>query len=153
MFNIFLTGLLREEWHAGCWWRLHHVSWNQSDLWRGRAFAKTKCLSTPQVMSLWFISSCSVCFSQLLGIWCISEWMAAGKPKNLQLVELGPGRGSLASDILRVSLSVWNVISFGCVRQRLGPYDYCKIVTVQPNMWLIWSQLSPSRLNSSVHSD
>lgn len=43
------------------------------------------------------------CFRcQLLGVWIISEWMGAGQPKQLQLVELGPGKGSLASDILRV---------------------------------------------------
>lgn len=40
---------------------------------------------------------------QLLGVWCVSEWMAAGKSSMFQLVELGPGRGSLASDILRVN--------------------------------------------------
>ncbi|XP_041722011.1 protein arginine methyltransferase NDUFAF7, mitochondrial isoform X1 [Coregonus clupeaformis] len=41
-------------------------------------------------------------FGELLGIWCLSEWMGAGKPSHFQLVEFGPGRGSLANDIFRV---------------------------------------------------
>ncbi|XP_077342688.1 protein arginine methyltransferase NDUFAF7, mitochondrial isoform X2 [Lithobates pipiens] len=39
---------------------------------------------------------------KLIGIWCVSEWISGGKSKSLNLVELGPGRGSLMGDILRV---------------------------------------------------
>lgn len=40
---------------------------------------------------------------QLIGVWIVSEWMGAGSPKQLQLVELGPGKGSLATDVIRVN--------------------------------------------------
>ncbi|XP_048391421.1 protein arginine methyltransferase NDUFAF7, mitochondrial isoform X2 [Stegostoma tigrinum] len=49
-------------------------------------------------------------FGELLGVWCVSEWMAAGKPKTFQLVELGPGRGTLASDALRVFSQLHSVL-------------------------------------------
>lgn len=42
-------------------------------------------------------------FGELLGIWIVTEWMAQGqRSKGVQLIELGPGRGTLMDDVLRV---------------------------------------------------
>lgn len=42
-------------------------------------------------------------FGELLGIWCVTQWEQFGKPKKMQLVELGPGRGTLMQDLLRAA--------------------------------------------------
>jgi NADH dehydrogenase [ubiquinone] 1 alpha subcomplex assembly factor 7 len=41
---------------------------------------------------------------QLVALWFVNEWMMAGSPEDIKLVELGPGRGTMADDMLRV----WN---------------------------------------------
>ena len=40
---------------------------------------------------------------KLVGVWFVNQWISSGQ-NTVQLVELGPGRGTLASDLLRVSL-------------------------------------------------
>jgi NADH dehydrogenase [ubiquinone] 1 alpha subcomplex assembly factor 7 len=34
-------------------------------------------------------------------VWCVSVWEEMGRPNKLNLVELGPGKGTLMKDILR----------------------------------------------------
>ncbi|KAG7451355.1 DUF185-domain-containing protein [Guyanagaster necrorhizus] len=41
-------------------------------------------------------------FGELVAIWLLSQWQNAGASHSIRLVELGPGRGTLMADILRV---------------------------------------------------
>ena len=40
-------------------------------------------------------------FSEIIAIWILSCWKTFGKPKNFNIVELGPGDGSLAKVLLK----------------------------------------------------
>jgi NADH dehydrogenase [ubiquinone] 1 alpha subcomplex assembly factor 7 len=40
-------------------------------------------------------------FGELIGLWCAVQWQAMGGPDPVNLVELGPGRGTLMADMLR----------------------------------------------------
>lgn len=41
-------------------------------------------------------------FGEMIGLWCIDKWQQAGCPTPIRLVELGPGRGLMMADILRI---------------------------------------------------
>lgn len=36
-----------------------------------------------------------------IGVWVAWVWQSAGSPEKVQLVELGPGRGTMMADVLR----------------------------------------------------
>lgn len=38
-------------------------------------------------------------FGELIGLWCLSMWMRLDKPIDLQIVEVGPGRGTLMKEM------------------------------------------------------
>ena len=40
-------------------------------------------------------------FAEMVALWCVSLWEHLKKPKKILLVELGPGDGSLCSDLLK----------------------------------------------------
>ena len=42
-------------------------------------------------------------FGELLGLWCAVTWQQMGAPSPVNLVELGPGRGTLMADALRAT--------------------------------------------------
>lgn len=41
-------------------------------------------------------------FGEMVGIWCLATWESMGKPSVINLVELGPGNGTLMKDVLRI---------------------------------------------------
>jgi SAM-dependent MidA family methyltransferase len=45
-------------------------------------------------------------FGEIVGAWLIEAWLRSGRPTPVRLVELGPGRGTLMADILRVAAHV-----------------------------------------------
>ena len=41
-------------------------------------------------------------FSEMIAVWIVSAWEVLGRPKKINIVELGPGDGGLAKIILEV---------------------------------------------------
>lgn len=42
-------------------------------------------------------------FGELIGVWAASAWEQLGRPERFRLVEMGPGDGTLMSDVLRAA--------------------------------------------------
>jgi len=66
-------------------------------------------------------------FGELIGLWAASVWTDLGQPAKVRLVELGPGDGTLMSDLLRAgraapgflaAAEVWLVETSAPLRER-----------------------------------
>ena len=40
-------------------------------------------------------------FGEIIGIWAVQKWFEIGAPSTFNLIEIGPGRGTLMADLLR----------------------------------------------------
>lgn len=71
-------------------------------------------------------------FGELLGLWAADTWQQLGAPSNCYLVELGPGRGTLMRDALRVS-------------RRIAPFKPV-LVEASPKLRAIQAEAVPDAL-------
>lgn len=55
-------------------------------------------------------------FGEIVGIWCMQCFDLIGRPKAFDLIELGPGRGTLMMDLLRAVRAMPNFLSHLTVR-------------------------------------
>ena len=56
-------------------------------------------------------------FGECLCVWFITQWQGLGKPGDIQIVEVGPGKGTLIRDTMRCALNVFT--DFGDVIQKI----------------------------------
>ncbi len=42
-------------------------------------------------------------FGELLGLWAAAAWHRMGRPENVRLIEIGPGRGTMIQDAMRAA--------------------------------------------------
>uniref|UniRef100_W8CB54 Protein arginine methyltransferase NDUFAF7 n=1 Tax=Ceratitis capitata TaxID=7213 RepID=W8CB54_CERCA len=71
-----------------------------------------------------FITSPEICqiFGELVAVWVVSEWRKLGSPTPFQIVELGPGRGTLARDVLKVLAQFKLSKEFSIHMVEISPY-------------------------------
>lgn len=42
-------------------------------------------------------------FGEMVALWCLQTWENMGRPSKVRLIELGPGKGTLTTDLLRTA--------------------------------------------------
>lgn len=55
-------------------------------------------------------------FGEMIGIWAVETWEKLGKPSPFNLVELGPGKGTLMQDLLRIGNAIPEFLDAAQVR-------------------------------------
>ncbi len=92
--RIALTGPIPvADFMALCLYDARHGYYNQRDPFG----AAGDFVTAPEISQM---------FGELIGLWTATVWQSMGGPDPVQLVELGPGRGSMMSDALRAMRAV-----------------------------------------------
>lgn len=55
-------------------------------------------------------------------MWCLSQWQNCGSPEPFQIVELGPGRGTLSCDVIRTLAELGFSKEFSLHLVEISPY-------------------------------
>lgn len=64
----------------------------------------------------------SLVFGEMIGLWLYSIWYTQGKPSSVQLIEFGPGRGTLMHDVLQSFYKLSkNQVSIGITMIEASP--------------------------------
>ena len=64
-------------------------------------------------------------FGEMVGIWCVNFWEKLGKPKNINIVELGSGEGSLCITLIKV-FSRFQMFDNACEIKLLEKSNFLK---------------------------
>lgn len=91
-FGIKARGPLTiHEYMSQC---LHHSTLGYYQHKSSKIGSEGDFITSPEISQL---------FGEMIGIWCVSVWESLGKPTKLNIIELGPGKGTLMKDLLSVS--------------------------------------------------
>ena len=76
-------------------------------------------------------------FGEMIGLWCAVTWEQLGKPEAINIVELGPGKGTLMQDLLRTIKSrpdFYEAVSIHLVEvgERLRMLQQEKLLEFEP---------------------
>lgn len=82
-------------------------------------------------------------FGEMIGVWCAKKWEILGSPKELLIIELGPGRGTLMNDLLRATKNIPNFHDSITVylietSHKLREHQYNKLSIWSDNVKFIW---------------
>lgn len=85
-------------------------------------------------------------FGELIGLWCAVVWQQMGAPKTFNLVELGPGRGTLMADALRAARALPGFLA-ACQLQLIETSETLRRVQAQTLSGAVQSMSWHTRLD------